>query len=164
MKRIICIVLALALLGGLSLGLIGCNEASRVSQNIRTAADNFGVYRRLVAVNTITDELLFEVLGVFSFEVLAGGDRVRITVRVGEGEYRLHTIATPPTVFWSVEDLHNDVTLNNRYVVNFRPDMLWPWALDTDPTHDFDEVMARTRSNQPNAEASVDEALASTQD
>ena len=50
----------------LSLTLVGCREAERVSHNVSQEADNFNVIRRLTVINARTDKPMFELIGAFS--------------------------------------------------------------------------------------------------
>ena len=52
--------------------MVGCRQADRVNYNIRKDADNFNVRRRVVAINTRTNESLFVVEGLLSFTIREG--------------------------------------------------------------------------------------------
>jgi len=114
----------------------GCDEAPRVSQSISAKADNFGVYRRFVSVNLRTDEILFECLGLISFE--DKDERVVLTVKTGPETYKKHSISTKEGVFWDVEDLSENPVNPYKYVVNWQPKMLWPFELETDPHNPYE--------------------------
>lgn len=69
-KRTIAIAAA-ALVGGLSL--TSCtSQADRANENLSKAAENFEVPRRIVGINGITDNVLFEVTGFCSYEYEKG--------------------------------------------------------------------------------------------
>ena len=51
----------LLLLSFLTILLVSCREADKVSHNISKEADNFNVVRRVAVINTRTDKVEFEV-------------------------------------------------------------------------------------------------------
>ena len=137
-SRLICITLLLALLASLPLFFSGCEgEATVVSRNISTVADNFGVYRRFVAVNLRTDQILFECIGLISFE--DKGERVVLTIKTGPDAYKKHSVSTKEGIFWDVEDLTDNPVDPYKYIVNWQPKMLWPWDLDTNPHNAYED-------------------------
>lgn len=81
MKKIIYAVL-------LMFCLVGCEKSDRVNYNIRREANNFNIYRRVVAINTRLNETLFAVEGYISVAVDADGD-LNVTIQTGEDEFRL---------------------------------------------------------------------------
>ena len=81
MKKIIYVVL-------LMLCLVGCEESDRVNYNIRREANNFNVYRRVVAINTRLNETLFAVEGYISVGVDSDGD-LNVTIQTGEEDFKL---------------------------------------------------------------------------
>ncbi len=55
---------------GLALVATGCvSAADRANENLSDAAENFEVPRRIVGVNTIRGDVLFEVTGFCSYEI-----------------------------------------------------------------------------------------------
>ena len=70
------------------LGLNGCRQADRVKYNIQKDADSFKVQRRVIALNTRTNEALFQVEGLISIDADEDGD-LNVTIRTGEDEYKL---------------------------------------------------------------------------
>jgi hypothetical protein len=83
MKRILAVVL------GLAMALVACNEADTVSHNIGQEADRFNVLRRIVFVNGITDQYLLSVEGFCSLGNDRSDSELNITCRTGEnGQYK----------------------------------------------------------------------------
>lgn len=75
---------------GAALTLAGCtSDADKASENIKTAAEQFEVQRTIVGINGITGETTFYAQGRCSFE--EAGDRIDVTCRYAENEYRKHT-------------------------------------------------------------------------
>lgn len=82
----IIVVVGLALL--LVFGLNGCaREVAHVNYNIQKDADNFEIRRRVVALNTRTNEPLFEVEGLISINDDSDGD-LNVTIKT-DGGYKL---------------------------------------------------------------------------
>lgn len=106
----------------------GCqSQAARVSQNVSKEADNFNVIRRFAAINARTDKPLIEIVGAFSFELEPS--RIIITVEVGDGVYKKHSIGLNDWTLWDVEDISGAEVSKYHYEVNFLPEMLFPVAL-----------------------------------
>ena len=68
--------------------LTGCSKASRVNHNIREDANNFKITRKVVALNTRTNDPLFTVEGKISLDSDADGD-LNVTIKTGKGKYKL---------------------------------------------------------------------------
>ena len=107
MKKILSILLVLTL--------CGCRQATRVNYNIRKNADNFNVRRRVIALNTRTNEALFEVTGLISIHSDSDGD-LDVIIMTGENEFKL---------FYA--HLSNDVTYT---CVQLEPDKVTPYAYE----------------------------------
>lgn len=93
--------------------LTGCEKSDRVNYNIRREANNFNVYRRVVAINTRLNETLFAVEGYISIDVDSDGD-LNVTIQTGEEEFKL---------FYA--HLGNDVTYT---VIQTEPSSVTPYA------------------------------------
>ena len=68
--------------------LTGCSKASRVNWNIREDANNFKITRKVVALNTRTNDPLFSVEGKISLDSDDDGD-LNVTIKTGNGKYKL---------------------------------------------------------------------------
>lgn len=119
-KRILIVLTILIL----TVSIVGCRQADRVSENISKEADNFGVVRRLSVVSAINNEPIFELIGAFSFK--ESGHRITATVKVSDNEYKKHTVGLSEMTFWVVEDLEGLDVNNYKYEVNFTPKMIQP--------------------------------------
>jgi len=124
LKKIIGIILTVCLLGAV---LVGCNQADRVSENISISADNFQVTRRISVVNLRSDTPVFELVGVFSLS--DESDRLVITCKTGENEYKKHYISKGEWIFWSIEDLSGADVSSYHYEVNILPEMFIPFEI-----------------------------------
>lgn len=75
---------------GASLALVGCESAAdTANRNLSTAAENFEVPRRIIGINTITGDVLFEVTGFCSYET--NGDVVE-AICATEGDDRQDSV------------------------------------------------------------------------
>lgn len=63
MKKKILVVILVCLV---IIGCTGCRQSEKVNYNMSKEADNFNVIRRVVAINTVTDKPLIEVIGRIS--------------------------------------------------------------------------------------------------
>lgn len=124
MKKIIMVVLSLALLAVL---LTGCQrEANRVSYNLSKEADQFNVTRRVTVYNTRTDKILLEVIGNLSVQSSSGD--IDLIVEVGPGQYKKHFINLNGWTTYVVEDVSGAFVDKYHYEVNFLPEMIVPIA------------------------------------
>ena len=89
MKKMLSIILALGVMGGL----IGCEtQAQRVSYNLSQEADNFNSVRQLTVMNCITNEILFQMTGKLSIEADTADNQLEIIVEVENGVYKKHFV------------------------------------------------------------------------
>lgn len=121
MKRIVAALVAVFAL----VGLVGCtgSSAQTVSENLSKEADEFKVERKIVAVNTRTSEVLFEITGMCS--ITRDGDLV-VTCRKGPNEYEKHYVGlSTDTTFISTQLRTLDVDRYQTKIV-FRPTSILP--------------------------------------
>ena len=109
-----------------AIGLTGCTEADRVSQNISQQADNFNVIRRLTVLNARSDKPMFELVGAFSLTVDDEDNQLEITCETGENEYKKHFIGLNEWTMYVVEDVSGAEVDKYHYEVNFLPEMINP--------------------------------------
>lgn len=84
MKKILGLILG----AGLCFSLTGCQESDAANHNLRVDANNFKITRRVVALNTRTNEPLFTVEGKISIETDDDGD-LNVTIKTGKDKYKL---------------------------------------------------------------------------
>ena len=113
MKKIIYVVL-------LMLCLVGCEKSDRVNYNIRREANNFNVYRRVVAINTRLNETLFAVEGYISVGVDSDGD-LNVTIQTGEEEYKLFYAHLGSDVTYTVIQTEPTDVTPYAYNISFFP-------------------------------------------
>lgn len=102
----IIILIALALL--ILLGLNGCSrEVEHVNYNIQKDADNFEIRRRVVALNTRTNEPLFEVEGLISINDDSDGD-LNVTIKTQDGYKLFYAHLSKDVTYTSIQLDAND--------------------------------------------------------
>lgn len=119
---IVLIVLA-ALAGGAVLAACTSTSADTVNRNLSTEADEFNVVRKIVAVNTRTDTVLFEVTGRCS--MTRDGDLV-LTCREGPDQYKRHYIGSATDVAWTAIQLESVDVDRYQTKILFRPTSVIP--------------------------------------
>lgn len=115
LKYILLAIVIIAVIIFLSLGLNGCAEVYNVNYNIQQDADNFKIRRRVVALNTRTNDPLFAVEGYISLTTDSDGD-LDVTIKTGKDSYKL---------FYA--HLSNDVTYTSIQLDDVKAD---PYAYD----------------------------------
>ena len=121
-KKFVAILMCVAL----NIGVTGCTEAARVSQNVSQEADNFNVIRRLTVLNARTDTPMFELIGAFSITVDSTDNQLEVVCETGEGEYKKHFIGLNEYTMYVVEDIGGAEVDKYHYEVNFLPEMIQP--------------------------------------
>ena len=121
MKKLVVILCSLLLL-------VGCTEASKVSQNISKEANNFNVVRRLAVINARSDKPVFELVGNFSLSNNANNELV-IICEVERGVYKKHYVYLNEWTMYVVEDVSGANVSQYHYEVNFLPDMFFPYEV-----------------------------------
>lgn len=112
---------------GVLLALAGCDsDANVASQNLSTAADQFQVNRRIVAINGITDKYLLAVEGLCSLGNHDGPREVSITCKTGPGQFKKFFVGLSDNVTYVVEQLEPLPVSVYRYKVVFKPETIIP--------------------------------------
>lgn len=127
MKKILCLVLAVLLIGCLC---VGCTQADRVSHNISKEADRFNVTRRLAVINARTDAPIFECIGNFSVSNNSTNE-LEVTVEVAQGQYKKHFVYLNEWTIYTIEDVSGAFVNNYHYEVNYLPEMFIPIEITT---------------------------------
>ena len=123
MKKTIGIALAAT-----AIGLACCsNEATVASQNLSQAADNFGINRRIVFYNGITDKYMLEIEGLCS---IGKGESVpkeiTVTCKTGPTDYKKHFLGLSDNVTFFSEQLDQAKVSTFHYRVTFNPATIIP--------------------------------------
>lgn len=103
-------------------------DAEQASENLSKAADQFEVARRIVFINGITDEYLFEVTGYCSIQPDPGEAQLEVTCRADEDErgFVKHFFGLSDNSLYLVEQLEPvDVSVMRPRVI-FKPESIVP--------------------------------------
>jgi hypothetical protein len=108
------------------MGLTGCTtDADVASKNISEDADNFKVNRRIVAVNTFTDQYLLSVEGWCNIHYDREDRQLEITCKLPDG-YKKHFVGISDNVTYVVEQISSANVSVNNYKVTFKPSTIVP--------------------------------------
>ena len=129
------IIFAVLILLLLIFGLNGCSKAYRVNENIRREANDFGIRRRVIALNTRTNDALFEVEGMISIGTDGDGD-LNVTIDCGDGTYKLFYAHLSKDVTYTCVQLDGEAVNPYAYEIRFFParDVIENGLVDLVPT------------------------------
>lgn len=120
------LIVSLSLL--LSLGLTACvqnDDASVVSQNLSTAADNFEINRRTVFYNGITSDYILSIEGLCSLDSSTPG-KLTVTCKTGPNSYKKHFLGLSDNVTYFSEQIEAANVSAYHYRVIFKPQTIVP--------------------------------------
>jgi hypothetical protein len=104
--------------------LVACDDAASVaSRNLSQSASNFGVERRIVFYNGITDSYILVVEGKCSLDI---GTSLKVTCKVGPDEYKKHYLGLSDNVTYFAEQIDAIDVSEYHYKVVFRPQSVIP--------------------------------------
>lgn len=99
----------------------GCTrDADVVSRNLSEDADNFKIERRIVFYNSDYDSYILTIQGLCSFNAETD-KKVSVTCKVGEGQYKKHTLGLSDSVTYFSEQLDSNNVSASQYKVTFKP-------------------------------------------
>lgn len=134
---------AAALATTTALTLSGCmQDADVASHNLSRAADNFGVERRIVFYNGITDSYMLTIAGLCSIKADGMDKQLEVTCKTGSETFRKHFLGLSDNVTYFVEQTGDAKVGVYHYEVTFRPQSIIP---DVNFRGDADELL-RNRS------------------
>lgn len=118
----------LLLTAALAAALSGChvNDADVVSKNLSQAADNFQISRRIVFINTYTNDFVLEVRGKCSLDNNSTESKLAIVCKLDNGEYRKHYLGRGDGLSYFIEQLDSKTVSAARYAVTFKPSAILP--------------------------------------
>lgn len=125
-KILITITILIALLG-----VAGCTQADKVSENLSQEADNFNVVRQLTVINCLQRDVLFQMTGKLSIYADTADNQLEVVVEDENGKYQKHLIGLSDNVTYTVEQKRYEDVSNYRYTLNFNPDMWFPVDVKT---------------------------------
>lgn len=125
-KILITITILIALLG-----VAGCTQADKVSENLSQEADNFNVVRQLTVINCLQGDVLFQMTGKLSVYADTSDNQLEVVVEDENGKYQKHFIGLSDNVTYTIEQKQYEDVSNYRYTLNFNPDMWFPVDVKT---------------------------------
>lgn len=108
------------------IGFSACQPADVASRNLSLAADNFEINRRIVFYNGITDTYMLTIEGLCSLGNNDTSDKLSVTCKTGEDEYKKHYLGLSDNVTYFVEQLGSADVSTYHYRVVFRPQTIIP--------------------------------------
>lgn len=116
-------VLATAIIAGV--GLTACmDDAAIANNNIKKAANNFEVNRRIVFYNGITDTYVLSIEGKCSIDLNQSGTAFNVICKTGPNEFKRHTLVLSDNVTAFAEQIDSNTASTDRYRVTFKPSSL----------------------------------------
>ena len=108
-----------------------CTDADVASNNLREAADQFEIYRRVVFYNGITDNYILSVEGYCSIKDQGG--QLEVLVKTKDGKFMKHNLGLSDNVTYFSEQLRPADVSSDQYRVIFKP-------ITIIPTIEFDKL------------------------
>lgn len=128
MRKIYLVIMVLALCA-----LTGCStDAETVTYNIKQEAEQFKVIRRVVFMNNITGEYLFEAEGNCSVETNNAAKRLELTCKTGEDKYKVHYFGLSDNTSYIVEQMEWQEANKYKYKIVFKPESIVPIEFDVE--------------------------------
>jgi hypothetical protein len=110
----------------LGVALSGCtSDADVVSDNISKDADNFKINRRVIFYNGIKGEYLLVIEGFCSVDP-GDSNRMTVTCKLGENNYKKHFLGKSDNVTWFAEQIQGANVSKDHYKVIFNPSTIVP--------------------------------------
>lgn len=122
--------ICVAVLVGLMLLLTGCTDAEVVTENIKKDSEQFKVLRRIVFMNNITGDYLFQVEGNCSVETNNEASRLESTCKTGEDKYKVHYFGLSDNTSYIVEQMEWKEENKYKYKIVFKPKSIVPFEFD----------------------------------
>ena len=126
MKKIIVLLIIV-------MALCGCNtDAETATYNIKQDAEQFKVIRRVIFINNITGEYLFQAEGNCSVETNNEASRLELTCKTGEDRYKVHYFGLSDNTSYLVEQMEWREADKYRYKIIFKPKSIVPITVDVE--------------------------------
>lgn len=108
------------------------SDASVVTENIKRDAEQFKVIRRIIFMNNITGEYLFQAEGNCSVETNNEASRLELTCKVGEDKYKVHYFGLSNNTSYIVEQMDWHEANKYKYKIIFKPESIVPIEFDSE--------------------------------
>lgn len=111
----------------LALTLCQCDEAQVANENMKKAADNFEVRRRVVFYNGITGEYMLTIEGLLSIkESGVNGRQLEVIAKTGPKQFKKHFLGLSDNVTYFAEQVESVEADVHHYRVTFKPSVIVP--------------------------------------
>ena len=111
----------------LTVSLAGCNNDAQIAtENLKKAADNFEINRRIVFYNGITDSYMLTIEGMCSMDLNNSGTAFNVICKTGRSEFKRHTLVLSDNTSAFVEQLDAADVSAHHYRVIFKPQAIIP--------------------------------------
>lgn len=110
-----------------AIAVAGCSSNADVaSENLSKAADNFEIARRIVFIDTMTNQYMLEIIGRCNIAADGdGGGQLEVTCRTDQGDKK-HFLGLNHTATYVVEQLDPAKVSQSQYKVFFKPSTIIP--------------------------------------
>ncbi|MGW7932897.1 beta-sandwich lipoprotein, partial [Staphylococcus xylosus] len=122
MKKLIGLTLIIIL----SVVLVACNQADRVSKNLAQESDSFNTVRKVTVINAIKNDIIFTMTGRMSIKADKEDNQLEVVVENKDGKYQKHIIGLSDNVSYVVEDITTKNVSKYQYEINYNPKMWIP--------------------------------------
>ncbi|MBF0786160.1 hypothetical protein E4T80_11885 [Muribacter muris] len=116
----------LLLLPLIGLGISACDDAEVATHNLKKAADNFEVNRRIVFYNGITDSYILTIEGRCSIDLNQSKTAFNVICKTGTSDFKRHTLVLSDNTTAFVEQLDPIKASAYHYRVTFKPSAIIP--------------------------------------
>lgn len=111
---------------GVAMALSSCTDADLASSNLSKAADSFGIVRRVVFYNGITDKYILSIEGKCSIKKDNQDNQLEVTCKTGPETYKKHYLGISDNVTYFAEQLEDKNVSVYHYKVVFKPQAIIP--------------------------------------
>lgn len=115
-----------------SLMLVGCTDSELATENIKRDAEQFKILRRVVFMNNITGDYLFQSEGNCSVETNTEANRLELTCKTGEDKYKVHYFGLSDNTSYIVEQMEWKEADKYKYKIVFKPKSIVPFDVDVE--------------------------------
>lgn len=120
------LLLSIVLIGGCS------TDSEVVTENIKKDAEQFKIMRRIVFMNNITGDYLFQAEGNCSVETNNDAKRLELTCKIGKNKYKVHYFGLSDNTSYIVEQIDWKEENKYKYKIVFKPSSIIPFEFDTE--------------------------------
>ena len=109
-----------------AVSLFGCSDAEVASSNLKKAADNFEINRRIVFYNTMNGEYMLVVEGLCSIGSATETKAIAVTCKTGPTDFKKSFLGLSDNVTYFAEQIEPSKVSAFHYSVLFKPSVIVP--------------------------------------